>query len=274
MYRTSISNIAWGNVDEAPYLEFVASKGLHGIEFAPSVRWEEPVNTSGKERSEYRNKIESFGLKIVSLHALLYARSDLMMFSSKELRSGTAEYLVSLASLAASLGCGLMVLGSPKNRTIGDMKKEEADKIAEDFFYKISDKISKYQVVLCIEPLSNIESDYINNHLEGINLVKNINHPNFRLMLDVKSMYLAGENYEDAFKESESFLEHIHVNDPGNKPPGSTGVDHSIIAAALRQCSYDKTLSLEVGRSSGEPMDNVQKSIDVLLKTYCQRNND
>ena len=274
MYKTAISNIAWGNVDEEPYLDYVASRGLHGIELAPSVRWEEPVNTSEKERCGYRKKIESFGLKIISLHAILYTRSDLRIFGTEEQRIETSEYIINLASLAATLGCNLMILGSPRNRSIGNMEYEEANKIAANFFHKIANKISEYGVILCIEPLSKNESDYINNSLEGVNLVKNINHPNFRLMLDIKSMYLEGEKYENAFKESESYIEHIHINDPGNKPPGSTGVDHSIIASALRQCSYDNALSLEVGRSSGEPMDNVQKSIDVLLEIYCQRNND
>ncbi len=165
-----------------------------------------------------------------------------------------------------------MVFGSPRSRAIGSLQKEEADKIAIEFFHDTAEVISRYGVTLCIEPLSSKESDYINSYLQGINLVKIVNHPNFRLMLDVKSMYLNGENYNEVFKASEGYLNHVHVNDPDNTPPCSKGVDHNAVADALRKSSYDKVISLEVARSTGKSMDNVKKSIDVLHKVYCRRN--
>ncbi len=76
MYKTAISNIAWGNVDERPFLEYIASKGLYGIELAPSIIWEEPVKATETELAKYRKRIESYGLRIVSFHALLYTRPD------------------------------------------------------------------------------------------------------------------------------------------------------------------------------------------------------
>jgi len=272
MYKTAISNICWGNTDDNIYLEKAVSLGAYGIEVAPSVFWKEPVLASSREREDYKRHIEGFGLKIVSLHALFYTRPDLKLFEDKDAKKAAFNYLIELGYLARDLGAPLMVMGSPKMRKRGSLSKEEALKHAALFFHDVSEKLKDSKTILCIEPLDESISDFLNNHKEALELVKMVNHPNFQIMLDVKSMYSAKEDYFKAFKDSEKFLKHIHVNDPGNTAPDTHGVDHEHVAEALGKIEYKGALSLEVSRSEATPMENLDKGFQILNEVYCHKN--
>ena len=267
--KLAVSNILWGNVDPTPYLELIAMNGCHGVELAPSVFWKEPVDASKEERNKVRCLIEGYGLKIVSLHALLYTRPDLTIFQDNGLRERTKDYLYQLGCLSRDMGCPLMVLGSPRNRARGELADSEADKIAIEFFSSLSEKLSATGVVLCIEPLSKLEADFITKTSEGLRLVNAVNHPNFRLMFDAKSLHLEQENYRQAVKKCFGYLEHVHVNDPGNSPLESKGVDHRAFGEALKYYGYDGVVSLEVGRGFGDPIDVIRFCLEKMRKYYA-----
>ena len=91
--KLSISHIAWPVENETFYLELVSRFGCKGLEVAPSRLWKEPVNSTLEERREYRRKVESFGLRIISLHALLFTRRELGFFRSSATDWRTVEYL-------------------------------------------------------------------------------------------------------------------------------------------------------------------------------------
>lgn len=268
LYRKAVSNILWGNSNNEYFLRLIKSKGFEGIEFAPSVVWPKPIEATKSERSHYRKSIERFGLKIISLHTLFYTRRDLNLFGSPQVYRQTEDYLVELASLASDLGASLMIYGSPKSRMRGDLTKEAAYEWASTFFKKVAARLKPLGVTLCIEPLSSKEADFINNHQEAVYLVKKVNHPNFQMMLDTKSLYLEGEDYQMAFSHSQPYLKHIHVNDPGNVAPGTKGVDHQQISTALSRIKYSGFLSLEVGRNENTPEENFRVGHKVLECIY------
>ena len=269
MYKTAISNICWGNIDDNVFLEKAASCGAYGIEVAPSVMWQEPVHTNLKDRKTYRAHVEKFGLKIISLHALFYTRPDLSIFGDSKIKKLTGTYIVELARLANDLGARVMIMGSPKNRRRGEITKDKALEETAEFFYDIAKRLEPYKTVLCIEPLAEDEADFINSHIEALDLVKEVNHPSFEMMLDIKSMFKTGVDYYKAFQESAKHIKHIHVNDPGNMVPGTNGVDHKLVAKALKTIQYDNILSLEIGRSVATPMKNLEDGFKVLNRLYC-----
>ncbi len=266
--KHAVSNILWGEADISPYLELLVNKRCYGVEIAPSLFWEEPVESSLDERRNIKKLIEGYGLRIVSLHTLLYTRPDLGIFASRETRQKTKEYIFQLGSLAADMNCRLMVLGSPKNRMRKSLDDVDVRQIAVDFFSSLANMLSNVGVILCIEPLSRKEADFITSALEGLRYVREVNHLNFRLMLDSKSMHLEKENYDMVVAECINYLEHVHVNDPGNSPLETMGVNHKSFGDALRYHGYDKTVSLEVGRGFGNPMDVMSDCIGKMKKYY------
>ena len=76
------------------FLGVLSSIGCQGIELASSMIWDEPVDSSGKERLELRQKIEDSGLKLTGLQALLYTRKDLLLFKDEGTRQKILDYLI------------------------------------------------------------------------------------------------------------------------------------------------------------------------------------
>jgi len=266
--KLSVSNIAWGNEDLEGHLQLLKRLGCEGVEIAPSCIWDEPVDSTPSQQRKFRKIVENCGLVVVGLHSLLYTRPDLVVFGSPGTRNRTIEYMRRLIHLCRELGGATMVFGSPKNRQRGQMDVEDAFSIATTFFFKLSEEAKKYDVLLCIEPLGKNESDFITSSHEGMELVSRVNHPNFWLHLDAKAMITSKENYAEVFIKYISDFKHFHVGDPGLAPPGSTGVDHSIIGKALRDSGYNRFISIEMCRGFGPTKEVIKHSVTYVKHCY------
>ena len=164
-----------------------------------------------------------------------------------------------------------MVFGSPKNRQIGSMKKEEARNIAIDFFRRIANVAKKNNVIFCIEPNATVYGcDFITNAKEGDSIVREVNHRNFRLHLDTACMSLAGDNFKDSILESADILEHFHVSSPMlSQVEERKDVSHHVASSALKKIGYKGYVSIEMRpMDDGKNIDRVLKAIEFTKKNY------
>jgi len=221
--KLAISNIAWENSELDNHLKLIKELGCHGVEIAPSCIWPEPETTSKETRAAFKKKVNDLGLEVVGLHALLYTRPDLEIFGTAEKSEETAEYLEKLFELCQDLGGKTLIYGSPRSRRLQGRDYSEAFDMAESFFRGVAQRAEKYNVVLCIEPLSEKETDFIKSSEEGASLVERVDHPNFRLHLDAKAMVDSKEDFDEIIPKYAHLLRHYHVNDSELTPPGSTG---------------------------------------------------
>ena len=75
-------------------------------------------------------------------------------------------------------------------------------------------------------------SDFIVSVSEGGEIVKKLNHPNFKLHLDTKTIFYTKEDSEQIVKKYGDLIEHVHVSDndlnaPGSINPKRTFIDRS-----------------------------------------------
>lgn len=101
-------------------------------------------------------------------------------------------------------------------------------------------------VVVGLEPLRPAESNIINTLAEGMQLVQQVNHPNFRLLCDYFHVAQGGGNPGDAALCG-TLLAHLHmakVDDRGCMYPGD-GFDYMPFWQALRTAGYDGRISFE-----------------------------
>jgi sugar phosphate isomerase/epimerase len=264
--KVAVSNIAWDPMELTEHLHLLAELGCEGVELAPSVIWREPVDATQDERRAVRRMVESRGLTVVALHALFYTRPDLHIFEGYE---DARAYLVKLVELAGDLGAGRVVFGSPKARSRGHRDRDECIARAATFFRECAGAAERRDVVVCVEPLSEADGcDFITNSREGLELVARVDHPHFRLHLDVKAMIGADEDFDDAFARSRPVLEHVHVGDPGLAPPGTSGYDHTRPGDALRNSGYDRFVSIEMRRGFGPSREMIRRSVDYVRRCY------
>jgi len=267
--KLSISNIAWYGKEIDTFLRLLSSLKCDGVELATSMLWDEPVDTPVKERLELRQKVEDNGLSIVGLHALLYTRKDLLLFKDEMTRRRILDYFAKLMDLCSDLGGKVLIFGSPKNRNMGKAPREEAYKIAVDFFRRVGKAAEKRNLFFCIEPLEKNETDFINTVAEAEKFIEDASSPKgLALHIDTKALIDGDEISSNYLRESFGRAKHIHLNDPGLMPPGSTGYDHRKICEVMKGSGYSQFVSIEMRRQEPDVKGAIRRAVDYVKKVY------
>jgi sugar phosphate isomerase/epimerase len=227
--------------------QFVSETGYEGLEVAPFTLAPRAELISPAQRTELRTIAESYHLQIVGLHWLLVGPQGLhITHPGAHVRRQTADYFNELVSLCADLGGSIMVIGSPKQRNLLDgVTREQAIVYSQEVFRPCLDGAAARGVTLALEPLAPQDTTFIQSAAEAIELIRQINHPAFRLNLDVKAMSAETRPIRDIIYAAEPYLAHVQANDPNSQGPGMGSLDYSPIIAALRDIRYTHWLSVE-----------------------------
>ncbi|MFD1776551.1 sugar phosphate isomerase/epimerase family protein [Paenibacillus rhizophilus] len=269
--KLSISNIAWEADDEEQVIKVLQSRNVTGIEIAPTKKWQSPVECTEEELNNYRVEWVERGFEPVAMQSLLFGQPDLILFGEENSRVQLMDYLKKIIRVAGVLGTKAMVFGSPKNRLAGSLSPTKRLDIAISFFYELGQVAMENGVVFCIEPNpSQYGCDFITDTAQGVELVKAVNHPGFKLHLDAAAMNLNGENYYESIEKSLPYLAHFHVSEPYLGLVGSSVIEHhQSIAKVLKDLHYKKFISIEMksGLLSSNA-ESVKKAVDFVGATY------
>jgi sugar phosphate isomerase/epimerase len=269
--KLAISNLAWDNAHDAAVAALMQSHGLAGVEIAPTKVWDEPLDASDSEIESYVEFWTGFGIQIVALQSLLFNKPDLQLFLSDDSRSEMRSYLEGIIELASKLGAQILVFGSPKNRTRGDIDSATAEKIAIPFFRTIGDYARDCGVTFCIEPNPvQYGCDWITTSAEGSHLVDSVGSQGFGLHLDAAAMTLSTEDPATAIPRAINALRHFHISEPNLKPVGSSpspGSDHSRFAKSLKATGYNGWMSIEMLPGAAS-LDAIATAIRESIRIY------
>lgn len=260
--------------EETPFPEVCAAAsrlGYHGVEIAPFTLTGSACDFTAEQRHETRKTAEDHGLEVVGLHWLYAGQKDMHVNSPDHVLWGNArDYLEALVDMCADIGGRILVIGSPKQRTLSTGQSyEDAWQRARDLFGSVLGSAEEREVALCLEPLSTAETDFINTVDEGLRMVRELAHPWFKLHLDVKAMFAEGKAVEDIILSSDvSDIGHFHVNDPNLYGPGMGDLDYGPIAEAIKGIGWDEWLSVEVFKYDPDPETIARRSIEYLKKFW------
>ena len=82
------------------------------------------------------------------------------------------------------------------------------------------------------------------------------------------SVGFSQENPLIVLDKYQKYIQHIHVSDQDLKEPGTINKNHSDIAKAIKNISYNKFLSLEMRRVSGDEVNSIKRSIKFIKTNY------
>jgi D-psicose/D-tagatose/L-ribulose 3-epimerase len=242
MKRLSVSQIAWNEVDEPAVLELLRSLNISNIEVAPGILFENPTSVSEREVKQTRDLWNRRGFSLGAMQGLMFGRGDLQLFG--ENKEGFIEYLSSIIRLAGGLGVGPMVFGCPKNRSIpeGHSRGE-----CLDVFRQLGEIAEQNNTYFCIEPNAReYGTNFINNVDEAIDLVMDVDHPHFKMILDTSTIILNNDNILDAIERASQHFVHFHISAPMLMPISELQVDHEKIAQQLNDVDYKGIVSVEM----------------------------
>jgi sugar phosphate isomerase/epimerase len=224
---------------------FVKATGYDGLELAPFTLAANVADLTAGARVRIRETAADAGLEIIGLHWLLAKTAGCHLTSpDAAVRRRTSLYLTSLAELCHDLGGALASAVETIRGTLPALER--------------------FNLSLCIEPLTRDETDFINSCDQALQLIDLVNHPRVVLQLDVKSLSSESTPIPDLIRRHAHRAGHFHANDPNRRGPGFGAVDFRPIFAALRDAGYNRWVSVEVFDYSPDPETIARQSVDYM----------
>ncbi|MCM8765198.1 MAG: sugar phosphate isomerase/epimerase [Candidatus Omnitrophica bacterium] len=266
--KTGICNEIFSGWSIEETIKYVKKVGYDGLEIAPFTLASSVVEISVEDRKKIKSVAKEHDLEIIGTHWLLVKPEGLSISSpDPRLRKKTSQYFVGLVKFTSDIGGKIMVLGSPKQRFIGqNQTRQQVIGYFKEVIKEPLEIAKEKNITICLEPLARKETNFVNTATEAISIIKEINHPNLKLMLDVKAMTDEKRPYQEIIKEGKEYLCHFHANDENLLGPGFGNVDFAPIIDALKQISYNGYISVEVFDFSPGPEVIAEKSIQYLKK--------
>ena len=277
MIRLGICNELFEGWDFNRVCQTVKSLGYDGIEIAPFTLAPLITDLTANRRRELRAMIGDAGLATIGLHWLL-ARTEGFYLTSPDpsVRQKTGDYLIELAEATRDLGGSLMVFGSPKQRDLlPGVGYEQAVEYAVEVLDRVMPAIGAIGVEFCLEPLAPTETNFLNTCAQATELIRQVNHPNLKLHMDVKAQSGETDTTVPALiRQYGHDAGHFHAQDVNLRGPGMGDVDFAPIMKALVDSGYDRWVSVEVFDFSPGAEETARQSITCLkekLKTATHR---
>ena len=243
--KLSISNIAWEDVHNTDLYKAMRKYGYEGLEIAPTRFFPvDPYDHIEEVKERKQTLQEEYGLSISSMQSIWYGRKE-NIFGSEEERKALINYTEKAVLFAEAAGCTNLVFGCPKNRI---MKEGDDAGQAISFFRVISDIAQDHGVVIALEANPPIYgTNFINDTPSAIAMIREVDHPAFRLNLDLGTMI---HNEEDisVLKDNAELIHHVHVSEPYLKAIEKRDL-HKKMAAFLRDANYPGYVSIETGKT-------------------------
>lgn len=247
-WRYAICNELFGERALHEIASIARELGYEGLELAPFTLADKVADITDKARRQIREEIESEGMKVVGLHWLL-AKTEGLQINDPDpaIRERAAQYMLDEIDLCADLGGEVLVLGSPQQRAIRPgFSRDEAWTNMVEIMHRCGERAAKRGVFFCIEALPTPECEYINTVDMCAELVRQVAHPGFQMMVDCKQMATNDARpIPIQIKTVAPYIRHVHVNDPNRLGPGMGDTDFKPILQALREINFKKWCSVE-----------------------------
>ncbi len=265
--RFAICNEIYGNWGIEDLCKDAAAAGYQGLEIAPFTLANYGLNVNNLDHAKQLGEnIRSHGLDPLGLHWLLAQTQDYhLTCPDDQINQRAADYLITLAKFCAAMGGKIMILGSPKQRDISaGQSYEDAFGRAVRICRRVCEVAGELGVTLAIEPLGEIETNFLTTAEETINFIEAVNHSACTLHLDVKAMSSEDKPIPQIIEDSKKHLSHFHANDPNLRGPGQGIVNFQPILQKLFDINYSGYISVEVFDFTPGPTTIAKQSIKYM----------
>jgi len=266
----AICNEIFGDWPIETAFRFAAQTGYDAIEIAPFTLANHVTDVPAARRGEIRDAAARAGIAIAGIHWVLLKTEGMhLTHSERPVRERTARYFIDMVDFCADLGGHIIVVGSPKQRSLlPGVSFEQARESAVEVFRDAVRRGEEREVTICFEPLAPAETDFINTAAEAVSLVQRFESPRFKIILDVKAMCSEARPIPDIIREAWPHFAHFHANDRNLKGQGFGDVDFRPIAAALREVGYAGYVSVEVFDFTEGPEAIATRSLAYLRQAF------
>jgi D-psicose/D-tagatose/L-ribulose 3-epimerase len=159
-----------------------------------------------------------------------------------------AAYLNGALDRCRTLGATMVVWGSASSRNVPEgFPRDRAREQMVSFLRMAAPLAQKRNIVIAIEPLRKQESNIINSGAEAFRLVRDVDHPHVKMIIDY---YHLAEEHEDPkiLEDARAAIVHLHFANPAGRvwpkdPAENPG--YAPFFALLKKTGWGGGLSIE-----------------------------
>ncbi len=162
-------------------------------------------------------------------------------------RAAAVERLKWAIEMTATVG-GEFLCGpyhSPLGVFSGSGPTADEKKRAADVLRQAAEHAQKAGPMLAIEYLNRFECYFLTTAVDARALVKQVNHPHFRMMYDTFHANIEEKNIPQTIASAADSFVHVHISENDRGTPGTGHVHWDETFRALRQVHYDGWLVIE-----------------------------
>jgi D-psicose/D-tagatose/L-ribulose 3-epimerase len=111
--------------------------------------------------------------------------------------------------------------------------------------HKVSKLAHERGLEIALEPLNRFESDLINTAEDVMRLIRDVNHPAAKVLLDGFHMAIEERNIEEAFTTVGDKLIHVQVSENYRGTPGTGQTPWELVKKGLSNVNYQGVVSIE-----------------------------
>ena len=167
--------------------------------------------------------------------------------------------------VAQSLGIDQLVVTSGLSAA-GKTREEQYASLTEGV-KRAADLVAAANFTLLVEPLNSLVDHpgcFLTSCVEGLQLVREVNHPHVRLLFDIYHEQVMRGNIIRTLTEAAPLVALIHVADnPGRNDPGTGELNFTNIYHAIRKTGYTGRVAMEY-HPLGDPVASLARAVNSL----------
>ncbi|MCE7062775.1 sugar phosphate isomerase/epimerase [Dyadobacter sp. CY343] len=168
------------------------------------------------------------------------------------------EYIIDCIKIAAEMGSP--IFGGPlysavgKTRIVSEEQKKQERNWCIEILGEVSQVAADHGIELGLEPLNRFETDMINTVDQALSLVRDVNHPNLKIVMDTFHANIEEKDIPDAIRKiGKNLLCHVQGNESDRGTPGTGHLEWEGIKNALVEIGYEGAVVIETfGQPSKE----------------------
>lgn len=160
--------------------------------------------------------------------------------------SAILDYATTVFKRAKKLGIPLIVFGSGASRHIPDgFDRDTAYQQFVNIAKRLALLAARYDVILALESQNKSECNFLNRLSECIAVADAVNHPNFKITVDIYHMMREREP-ASVIVEGKQHIYHCDIGEKEHRSaPGVAGDDFTPFFRAFQQIGYTGKIALE-----------------------------
>jgi sugar phosphate isomerase/epimerase len=242
--RLCVSNICVKTLSQFQFACILKLFGIQNIQVAPTTLIDDWKNINNLDLSVFTKQ----HLHVYSFQSITYCLNNLNIFNDNNRRE-LLLHLHKIIDKAVENGVKVLVFGCPKNRQVADNSNQtENNEIFTCFFKELGIYCENKYITICIEPNSKkYNCNFINKIEEAGEIVKNINHHNIKMMVDIGNAFMEDDNLQKIY-EYKDIIYNIDVAQESMKSFDKVNyIDkHSQFKNILNNINYKNKINLEM----------------------------